>query len=152
MRFQTWTPTVETTEHKWYVIDATDMNLGRLCSHIANILRGKHKPTYAPHQDTGDFVIVLNAGKITVTGNRLDEKFYYRHSQYPGGFRQTALRDLLRTHPERAIESGVWGMLPKGRLGRQVIKKLKVYKGNTHPHESQKPIPMDVPEAKKSNG
>jgi len=131
------------------VVDATDMNLGRLASHIAHLLRGKHKTTFAPHMDTGDYVVVLNAGKITVTGDKLDTEFYYRHSQFPGGFRQTSMRDMLKRHPERVIETAVKGMLPHNRLGRQMIKKLKVYTGNTHPHQAQNPQVLEVPEAKK---
>jgi len=131
------------------VVDATDMNLGRLASHIAHLLRGKHKTTFAPHLDTGDYIVVLNAGKITVTGDKLDTEFYYRHSQFPGGFRQTSMRDMLARHPERLIETAVKGMLPHNRLGRQMIKKLKVYKGNTHPHQAQSPQVLEVPEAKK---
>jgi len=131
------------------VVDATDMNLGRLASHIAHLLRGKHKTTFAPHLDTGDYIVVLNAGKITVTGDKLDTEFYYRHSQFPGGFRQTSMRDMLARHPERVIETAVKGMLPHNRLGRQMIKKLKVYKGNTHPHQAQSPQVLEVPEARK---
>ena len=149
MRVKTYTPTIETVERAWYVVDATNLNLGRLASQIAHILRGKHKTTFAPHMDTGDYVIVLNAGKITVTGDKLDNEFYYRHSQYPGGFRQTSMRDMLRTHPERVIETAVKGMLPHNRLGREMIKKLKVYKGNTHPHQAQQPQVLEVSEAKK---
>src|SRR5258708_7835417 len=139
MRFRTYTPTTETTEREWFVVDATGMNLGRLAAHIAHILRGKHKTTFAPHLDVGDYVIVLNAGKVTVTGNKLEEKFYYRHSQFPGGFRQTSLHDVLAKHPERAIEAAVKGMLPHNRLGNQMFKKLKVYTGNAHPHQAQNP-------------
>lgn len=149
MRYKTYTPTTETVERAWYVVDATNMNLGRLTSHIAHILRGKHKTMFAPHMDTGDYVIVLNAGKITVTGDKLDDEFYYRHSQYPGGFRQTSMRDMLRTHPERVIEIAVKGMLPHNRLGREMIKKLKVYTGNTHPHQAQQPLVLEIPEAQK---
>jgi large subunit ribosomal protein L13 len=149
MRFKTYTPTTETVERAWFVVDATDLSLGRLASQIAHILRGKHKPTFAPHLDTGDYVIVLNAGKITVTGNKLEEKFYYRHSQFPGGFRQTSLKDMLKSHPERVIENAVKGMLPHNRLGRQMIKKLKVYTGDAHPHQAQNPQSLEVPEAQK---
>ena len=149
MRYKTYTPTTETVERAWYVVDATNMNLGRLTSQIAHILRGKHKTSFAPHMDTGDYVIVLNAGKITVTGDKLDDEFYYRHSQYPGGFRQTSMRDMLRTHPERVIEIAVKGMLPHNRLGREMIKKLKVYTGNTHPHQAQMPQVLEISEAKK---
>ena len=131
------------------MVDATDMNLGRLASQIAHILRGKHKTIFAPHFDTGDFVIVLNAGKVRVTGDKLDTEFYYRHSQYPGGFRQTSLRDMLAKHPERVIETAVKGMLPHNKLGRKMIKKLKVYTGNTHPHDAQHPQVLEVPEAKR---
>jgi large subunit ribosomal protein L13 len=149
MRFQTYTPTTETTEREWFVVDATDLNLGRLAAHVAAILRGKHKTTFAPHMDIGDFVIVLNAGKITVSGNKLEEEFFYRHSQYPGGFRATSLKDMLAKHPERVIEIAVKGMLPHNRLGRKMFKKLKVYTGNTHPHQAQHPKTLDIPEAKK---
>jgi large subunit ribosomal protein L13 len=149
MRVKTYTPTIETVERAWYVVDATNLNLGRLASQIAHILRGKHKTSFAPHMDTGDYVIVLNAGKITVTGDKLDDEFYYRHSQYPGGFRATRMRDMLRTHPERVIEIAVKGMLPHNRLGREMIKKLKVYTGNTHPHQAQQPQVLEISEAKK---
>jgi len=149
MRFKTYTPTTETIERAWYVVDATDMNLGRLASQIAHILRGKHKATFAPHTDVGDFVVVLNAGKVSVTGDKLDSEFYYRHSQYPGGFKQTSLRDMLARHPERVIEIAVKGMLPRNRLGHKMIKKLKVYTGNAHPHQAQNPQVLEVPEAKK---
>ena len=149
MRFRTYTPTTETTEREWYVVDATGMNLGRLAAQIAHILRGKHKTTFAPHMDTGDYVIVLNAGKIQVTGGKLDEEFFYRHSQYPGGFRQVSLRDMLQRHPERVIEAAVRGMLPHNRLGRKMIKKLKVYTGSAHPHQAQNPKVLEVPEAVK---
>jgi large subunit ribosomal protein L13 len=149
MRFKTYTPTTDTIERQWFVVDATDMNLGRLATRIAHILRGKHKTTFAPHIDTGDYVIVLNPGKVRVTGKKLDQEFYYRHSQYPGGFRAVSLRDMLAKHPERVIEAAVRGMLPHNRLGRQMIKKLKVYPGNTHPHQAQRPQVLEIPEAKK---
>lgn len=149
MRFQTYTPPREGIDRQWFVIDATDMNLGRLATRIAHILRGKHKPTFSPHMDTGDCVIVLNAGKITVTGNRLTDKFYYRHSQYPGGITAVMLKDMIAAHPERALEIAVKGMLPHNRLGRKMFHKLYVYNGSTHPHEAQKPVALDVPEAKK---
>ncbi len=149
MRFKTYTPTTETVERQWFVVDATDMILGRLATHIAHILRGKHKTTFAPHMDTGDYVIVLNAAKIRVTGNKLDDEFFYRHSMYPGGFRATSLRVMMQKHPDRVIEMAVKGMLPHNRLGRQMIKKLKVYTGNTHPHQAQRPQVLDIPEAKR---
>lgn len=129
-------------ERRWYVVDATDQVLGRLASQIATVMRGKHKPTFTPHVDMGDFVIVLNAGKIKLTGNKLEAKQYHRHSGYPGGLRSVSYAKLLEKHPERAIEKAVWGMLPKGRLGRQMIRKLKVYKGDTHPHEAQTPTEL----------
>lgn len=126
-------------DRKWYVIDASGQTLGRLASEVAVILRGKHKPTYTPHVDTGDFVIVINADKIVLTGNKLDQKKYRRHSGYPGGLKETTYRELLNKRPEKAIEVAVKGMLPHNRLGRQMFRKLKVYRGSEHPHQSQKP-------------
>lgn len=123
----------------WYVVDAEGMTLGRLSTRIATILCGKHKPIYSPNIDSGDFVIVVNAEKIRVTGNRLDQKKYYRHSGYPGGLSEMSLRGLLERHPERAITYAVKGMLPKNRIGRKMFKKLKVYAGPDHPHEAQQP-------------
>lgn len=149
MRYASYTPTVEAVERTWYVIDATGMNLGRLATTVATLLRGKHKPSYSPHLDVGDCVIVLNAGKVTVTGHKLDEEFFYRHSLYPGGLTKVSLREMQQKHPERVIEIAVKGMLPKNRLGRKIITQLHVYAGNTHPHTAQKPIVYDVPEAKK---
>jgi large subunit ribosomal protein L13 len=139
MRVKTWTPRVEEIERQWWIIDAKDQTLGRVASQIAHILKGKHKPEYAPHMDMGDFVIVLNCEKIHVTGRRLDQKIYYRHSNYPGGLRSVTLREQLQKYPERVIESAVRGMLPKNRLGHQMFKKLKVYVGEEHPHAPQKP-------------
>lgn len=152
MRFKTYTPTTETldAERKWYVVDATDMILGRLAARVAHILRGKHKATFAPHIDCGDYVIVLNADKVRVTGDRMDTKYYYRHSGYPGGFRQVTLRNMMAKHADRVVETAVRGMLPHNRLGRQMFKKLKVYAGGTHPHAAQQPEVLDFPEAKKS--
>lgn len=150
MKFRTYTPTADSIERAWYVVDASGKNLGRLSAFIAAILRGKHKTTFAPHIDTGDYVIVLNAGKIAVTGDRLDTKLYRRHSQYPGGFREVTLRQMLQKHPDRVIEIAVKGMLPHNRLGRQMFKKLKVYAGSEHPHQAQKPVVLEVPEAKKA--
>jgi large subunit ribosomal protein L13 len=152
MRFKTYTPTAESVEagRKWYVVDATDMILGRLAARVAHILRGKHKPTFVPHLDCGDYVIVLNAEKIRVSGDRLDTKFYARHSQHPGGFRQDSLRKMLTKHPDRVIEIAVRGMLPHNRLGRKMAKKLKVYAGSTHPHSAQQPELLEFPEANKS--
>lgn len=126
-------------ERKWYVIDAEGKTLGRLSSEVASILRGKHKPTYTPHVDTGDHVIVINAGKIELTGNKLNGKIYYRHSQYPGGLKSKTALEMRTNQPEKMIELAIRGMLPKGPLGRQMFKKLHVYAGNEHPHEAQKP-------------
>lgn len=131
-------------EREWWIVDAEGKTLGRLASEIARILRGKHKPYYAPNLDCGDFVIVINAEKIHVTGNKLDGKVYYRHSGYPGGLRSITLRELLKKRPTRVIRKAVWGMLPHNRLGRRMIKKLKVYAGGEHPHQAQKPKPLEV--------
>lgn len=127
---------------EWYVVDATDKVLGRLSTEIARVLRGKHKPEYTPHVDVGDFVIVVNAEKVKVTGRKLDQKNYYRHTGYPGGLRSITLRRQLEKFPERVIEAAVKGMLPRGPLGRQMFKKLKVYAGPNHPHEAQQPKPL----------
>jgi large subunit ribosomal protein L13 len=123
---------------KWFVVDATDQVLGRLATRVATVIRGKHKPHFTPHLDVGDFVVVINAEKVKLTGNKLEKKQYRRHTGYPGGLVEIPYGRLLATHPERAIESAVQGMLPKGRLGRQLRHKLKVYAGPSHPHESQK--------------
>lgn len=131
---------------EWLVVDAQNQTLGRLATRIATLLRGKHKPIFTPHVDCGDFVIVVNADKIHVTGKKMDQKMYYRHSQYPGGLRQIDLRRQLRTHPERVIEAAVRGMLPKNRLGHKMFKKLKVYAGPTHPHQAQQPKPLELQE------
>ncbi|CVI72927.1 MAG TPA: 50S ribosomal protein L13 [Candidatus Fimimorpha faecalis] len=128
-----------TIEKKWYVVDATGYTLGRLASEIAKVLRGKNKPTFTPHIDTGDYVIVVNADKIKVTGKKLEQKLYYRHSDYVGGFKSTTLKEMLNKKPEMVIELAVKGMLPKGPLGRQMLKKLSVYAGPEHPHAAQKP-------------
>jgi large subunit ribosomal protein L13 len=126
-------------KREWFVVDAQGQSLGRLASKIAAVLRGKHKPIFTPGLDTGDFVIVLNANKVTVTGNKLTEKFYYRYSGYPGGLTGISLRDQLERHPDRVIEHAVWGMLPHNKLGRAMLKKLKVYAGAEHPHAAQNP-------------
>ena len=131
-------------EHNWFVVDAEGKTLGRLATEIAKVLRGKHKPIYTPHVDTGDFVIVINADKVRVTGKRLDQKFYHRHSGYIGGLKSVSLRRMLETHPERVIEHAVKGMLPKNRLGNQMYKKLKVYASPEHPHAAQQPKPLDL--------
>ena len=128
-----------TIDRKWYVVDATDMTLGRLASEVAKVLRGKNKPIFTPHIDTGDYVIVINAEKIAVTGKKLDQKIYYHHSDYVGGMKETTLREKLAKKPESVIELAVKGMLPKGPLGRQMLTKLHVYAGAEHKHEAQKP-------------
>lgn len=133
-----------TIYRKWYVVDATDKTLGRLASEVAKILRGKNKPIYTPHMDTGDYVIIVNAEKISVTGKKLDNKIYYHHSDYVGGMRQTTLREKLSKRPEQVIHLAVKGMLPKGPLGRQMIKKLHVYAGPEHNHAAQKPETLDI--------
>lgn len=126
-------------ERKWYVIDAAGCTLGRLSTEVASILRGKKKPIFTPHEDCGDYVIIVNAEKIKVTGKKLDQKIYYSHSDYVGGMKETTLKDMLQAHPERVIEHAVKGMLPKGPLGRAMIKKLFVYAGPEHKHQAQKP-------------
>ena len=128
-----------TIDRKWYVVDADGMTLGRLASEVAKVLRGKNKPIFTPHIDTGDYVIVVNAEKIAVTGKKLDQKVYYHHSDYVGGLKETTLKEMLEKHPERVIEFAVKGMLPKGPLGREMYKKLFVYAGPDHKHEAQKP-------------
>ena len=131
-----------TIERKWYVVDADGKTLGRLASEVAKVLRGKNKPIFTPHIDTGDYVIVVNAEKIKVTGKKLDQKVYYRHSGYVGGIKETTLKEMLNKHPERVIEFAVKGMLPKGPLGRSMIKKLHVYAGPEHAQQAQKPVEL----------
>ena len=131
-------------ERSWWVVDATGQTLGRLATRIATLLEGKHKPIYSPHLDTGDHVVVLNAGRIRVTGDKLRQKTYYRHSGYPGGLREENLETLLARKPELVIERAVKGMLPQNKLGRAMIKKLKVYKGADHPHQAQQPAPVEL--------
>jgi len=130
-------------ERRWWVIDAKGMTLGRLASKVAPLLRGTHKPYFTPHLDTGDYVIIVNADKIHVTGRRLDQKIYYRHSGYPGGLKRMTLRELLRRFPTRALKFAIKGMLPKGPLGRRMMKKLKVYAGAEHPHQAQQPQALE---------
>ena len=141
---KTYSATPKDIDRRWYIVDAEGMVLGRLASEVAKIIRGKHKPMYTPHMDTGDFVIVINAEKVRVTGDKLDQKMYYRHSQYPGGLKTISLRDQLKQHPDRVIRLAVRGMLPKNRLGRQMIKKLKVYREPDHPHQAQQPKPLSM--------
>jgi large subunit ribosomal protein L13 len=141
---RTFTAKQAEIERGWYVVDAQGQTLGRLASKIAPILKGKHKPIYTPHLDCGDFVIVVNAEKVRVTGRKLDQKFYHRHSGYPGGITSISLRDQLEKNPERVLQAAVRGMLPKNRLGRRMIKKLKIYAGSDHPHQAQQPTPLEV--------
>lgn len=136
---KTFMASASSIDRKWYVVDATGYTLGRLASEVAKVLRGKNKPTYTPSMDTGDYVIVVNAEKVKVTGKKLDQKVYYRHSEYVGSLKETTLREMLNKHPERVIESAVKGMLPKGPLGREMYTKLYVYAGPDHKHEAQKP-------------
>ncbi len=131
-------------ERKWYVVDAQEMVLGRLAVKIATYLRGKHKPIFTPNVDTGDFIVVVNAEKVRLTGRKMDQKVYYRHSNYPGGLRAETAREIIQNKPEKLIEEAVWGMLPKNRLGRKMIGKLKVYKGADHPHAAQQPEKLSV--------
>ncbi len=141
---KTYYPSEGSVEKRWYIVDAEGKTLGRVASRIARLLRGKHKPVYTPGMDTGDFVIVVNAEKIRVTGKKLSDKVYYSHSGYPGGIRAITLGKLLAEKPEEAIRKAVWGMLPRGRLGRRMFKKLKVYSGPVHPHSAQKPQEIDL--------
>jgi large subunit ribosomal protein L13 len=141
---KTYVATPATRERNWLVVDANGQTLGRLATQIADALRGKRKPEYTPHCDTGDFVIVVNAEKISVTGNKRQEKRYYRHSGYPGGLRSRTLEEMLQRRPEEVIRKAVKGMLPRNRLGRAQLTKLKVYAGPDHPHEAQKPEPMEI--------
>ncbi len=140
---KTYVPKSGDITHEWKLVDAKGKNLGRLATQIAIILLGKDKPTFTPGVDTGDYVVVVNAERITVTGNKLDDKYYYRHSGYPGGLKQINLRDQLAKYPDRVIRQAVWGMLPHNRYGRKVIKKLKIYAGPDHPHNAQHPKPVE---------
>lgn len=142
MNAKTFTPRESEIERRWYVVDATDETLGRLATRIAHVLEGKHKPTYVPHMDTGDHVIVLNASRITVTRDKLESKVYARHSGYPQGFKEETLGHLLERRPEEVIRRAVKGMLPHSRLGAQQLRKLKIYAGTDHPHQAQQPEPL----------
>jgi len=137
--YKTYYPKSKELSHDWVLVDAEGQTLGRLASEITRILLGKNKTTYTPGVDTGDYVIIINCEKLTVTGNKLEEKMYYRHSLYPGGLKEINLRDQLAKHPDRVIRSAVWGMLPKNKIGRKLIRKLKIYAGPDHPHGAQKP-------------
>jgi large subunit ribosomal protein L13 len=141
---RTFSPKAGDVERRWHVIDATDVVLGRLASQVAILLRGKHKPVFAPYLDTGDFVIVVNAAKVALTGTKLAGKRVYRHSGYPGGIRSVSYAELLARHPERLVERAVRGMLPKNTLGRSMLRKLKVYAGPDHPHQAQRPAPFTI--------
>lgn len=141
---KTYSPKQGEVAREWFVVDAEEKILGRLATQIATRLRGKHKPEFAPHVDTGDFVVVVNAEKIRVTGAKLDQKKYYHHTGYPGGIREISLKDLLATKPEEVIRKAVRGMLPKNRLGRAMLKKLKIYAGTEHPHGAQNPKQLDI--------
>ncbi len=142
---KTFTPTSKDIKREWYVVDAQDQVLGRIASQIANRLRGKHKPEFAPHVDNGDFIVVVNAAKVKVTGTKLKDKFYYNYSGYPGGLRSRSLSQMLERKPEDVILLAVRGMLPKNRLGRALLKKLKVYAGPEHNHHAQNPKPLELP-------
>jgi large subunit ribosomal protein L13 len=144
MTVRTYSPKANDITRQWHVIDASDVVLGRLASQVAVLLRGKHKPIFAPHVDTGDFVIVINADKVALSGNKLEQKRAYRHSGYPGGLRSISYGELMEKRPERIVEKAVRGMLPKNSLGRQTLRKLKVYAGPDHPHSAQQPVPFEI--------
>lgn len=141
---KTYIPKAADISHQWYLVDASDQILGRVATKIAHILLGKNKPDYTPGMDTGDFVIVVNCERIRVTGNRMEDKIYYHHTQYPSGIKSVNLRTQLQKHPDRVIRAAVWGMLPKNKLGRQLIKKLKIYAGPEHPHAAQQPTQVQA--------
>lgn len=141
---KTYATTPAVIERRWWVIDAKGMTLGRVASQVAPLLRGTHKPYFTPHLDTGDYVIIVNADKIHVTGKRMDQKIYYRHSGYPGGLKSLTLREMMSRYPNRAMKYAIKGMLPKGPLGRQMFKKLKVYAGGEHPHQAQQPEALEI--------
>jgi large subunit ribosomal protein L13 len=141
---RTFSPKPSDVQRQWHLIDATDVVLGRLASQTATLLRGKHKPIYAPHVDTGDFVVIVNAGKVALTGAKRDNKIEYRHSGFPGGIRATSYDELLAKNPRRVVEKAVKGMLPHNTLGRKMLSKLKVYAGPEHPHQAQKPVPYTI--------
>lgn len=141
---RTYSPKGRDITRQWHVIDASDVVLGRLASQVAVLLRGKHKPIFAPHVDTGDFVIVINADKVALSGNKLEQKRAYRHSGYPGGLRSISYGELMEKRPERIVEKAVRGMLPKNSLGRKTLRKLKVYAGPDHPHSAQQPVPFEI--------
>jgi large subunit ribosomal protein L13 len=141
---RTYSPKPGEISRQWHVIDATDVVLGRLASQTAQLLRGKHKPTFAPHTDVGDFVVIINAAKISLSGDKLNKKIAWRHSGYPGGIRGVAFSELMQTSPRKAVENAVKGMLPHNSLGRAQLRKLKVYAGPEHPHQAQQPVPFEI--------
>ena len=146
---RTYSPKASEITRAWHVVDAEGMVLGRLCTEVARLLRGKHKVIFAPHLDTGDHVIIVNAAKVVMTSDKPDKSFYHRHSGYPGGLRSTSYRQLLETKPEELVRRSIKGMLPKGPLGRQMSRKLKVYAGPTHPHAAQTPTPFEIAGARR---
>ncbi len=141
---ETYIPKLNEINQKWLVVDANGQILGRLASEVASILRGKNKPIFTPHMDVGDYVIIINAGKIRVTGKKAKTKKYYRHTGYPGGLRSDSYSDLIKSNPARILEKAIWGMLPHNKLGKKIYKKLKIYAGNEHPHEAQKPEKIEI--------
>ncbi|CAN5548554.1 50S ribosomal protein L13 [soil metagenome] len=141
---KTYVATPENRQRDWYVVDAEGQTLGRIATRIADVIRGKHKPDFTPHCDTGDFVVVINAEKVAVTGNKREAKIYYRHSGYPGGLKQRTLNEMLELQPEEVLRKAVRGMLPRNKLGRAQLLKLKVYAGTEHPHQAQQPRPMEI--------
>jgi len=141
---KTFSPKPRDIVRSWHVVDASELPLGRLASEVAQILRGKHKPTYAPHMDTGDFVVIVNADKVAVTSDKSQSKIYYRHSGYPGGIKAETFESLIKRRPEAVVERAVRGMLPKNKLGRKMARKLKVYAGPSHPHVAQGPVPLEL--------
>lgn len=141
---KTYSAKAETVQRDWYVVDAEGKTLGRLATEIASRLRGKHKPEFTPHVDTGDYIVVVNAEKVAVTGNKATNKIYYSHTEYPGGIKDISFKDLIEKTPERVIQSAVKGMLPRGPLGREMFRKLKIYVGSEHPHTAQQPQQLDV--------
>jgi large subunit ribosomal protein L13 len=145
---RTYSPKPADIERAWHVVDADGLVLGRLATEVARLLRGKHKPIFAPHVDTGDFVVVTNASRIVVTAEKAQKKIFYRHSGYPGGLKQRTYADLLEKRPDEVIRRAVRGMLPKGALGRQMLRKLKIYAGPDHPHAAQRPAPLEVADAR----
>lgn len=144
MNEKTYTPKKREIHHRWFVVDAEGKVLGRLASEVAQVLRGKRRPDFTPHLDLGDHVIVVNADKVRVTGRKAEQKIYYRHTGYPGGIRETSYSAMLERHPERIVQKAVWGMLPHSALGRQLLKKLRVYPGPEHKHEAQQPQPLQI--------